>query len=83
MQALSRERRARPDRLLGGPAEWRRLVDSDLDLVFVVTPWELHAPMCIEAMKKGKHAATEVPMAVTLDECWRLVRPPSRRGATA
>ena len=57
----------------GGPEEWRKLCDSDLDLVFIVTPWELHAPMCVEAMRKGKHAATEVPMAPTLDECWQLV----------
>ena len=56
-----------------GPEAWRRLCDSDLDLVFVATPWELHAPMCVEAMKKGKHAATEVPMAVTVDECWQMV----------
>jgi predicted dehydrogenase len=56
-----------------GPEAWRRLCDSDLDLVFVATPWELHAVMCIEAMKKGKHAATEVPMAVTVDECWQMI----------
>ena len=24
-------------------------------------------------MKAGKHAATEVPAAVTVDECWQLV----------
>jgi predicted dehydrogenase len=62
-----------PTTYTGGPDEWRKLCDSDLDLVFVVTPWELHAPMCLEAMRKGKHAATEVPMAPTLDECWQLV----------
>jgi predicted dehydrogenase len=62
-----------PATYTGGPEEWRKLCDSDLDLVFVVTPWELHAPMCVEAMRKGKHAATEVPMAPTLDECWQLV----------
>lgn len=63
----------KPAAYSGGPEEWKRLVDSDLDLVYVVTPWELHAPMCLEAMRKGKHAATEVPMAPTLDECWQLV----------
>lgn len=57
----------------GGPEDWKRLCDSDLDLVFIVTPWELHAPMCVEAMRKGKHAATEVPMAPTIAECWQLV----------
>jgi predicted dehydrogenase len=63
----------KPATYTGGTEEWRRLCDSDLDLVYIVTPWDLHAPMCVEAMKKGKHAATEVPMAPTIDECWQLV----------
>jgi hypothetical protein len=44
-----------------------------LDLVFTATPWEWHVPVCLAAMKNGKHAATEVPAAVTIDECWELV----------
>jgi len=63
----------RPAGYSGNPDAWRRLCDSDLDLVFIATPWDMHAPMAIEAMKKGKHAAVEVPMAVTLDECWQMV----------
>jgi len=63
----------RPVGYSGSPDAWRRLVDSDLDLVYIATPWELHTPMCVEAMRKGKHAACEVPIAVTLDECWQLV----------
>ena len=27
----------------------------------------------LAAMKNGKHAATEVPAATTLDDCWALV----------
>lgn len=57
-----------------GPEDFRRMCDrEDLDLVFTATPWEWHTPVCVAAMERGKHAATEVPMAVTLDECWRLV----------
>ena len=44
-----------------------------LDLVYTATPWEWHVPVCVAAMKNGKHAASEVPTAVTLDECWELV----------
>ncbi len=51
----------------------RMCEEQDLDLVFTATPWEWHVPVCIAAMKNGKHAATEVPAAVTLDECWQLV----------
>jgi hypothetical protein len=30
-------------------------------------------PICVAAMEAGKHAATEVPAATTLEECWQLV----------
>jgi predicted dehydrogenase len=46
---------------------------DDLDLVYIATPWEWHVPMCLEAMRSGKHAATEVPAAYTLDDCWKLI----------
>jgi hypothetical protein len=57
-----------------GPRDFERLCDTEeLDLVFTATPWEWHVPVCIAAMKSGKHAATEVPAAMTLEECWELV----------
>lgn len=57
-----------------GPWDFKRLCETeDLDLVFTATPWEWHVPVCVAAMRAGKHAATEVPAAVTLDECWELV----------
>ncbi len=46
---------------------------DDIDLVYTATPWEWHVPVCLAAMKNGKHAATEVPAALTIDECWQLV----------
>lgn len=46
---------------------------EDLDLVFTATPWRWHVPVCVAAMENGKHAATEVPAAYTLEDCWRLV----------
>ncbi len=47
--------------------------EEDCDLIFTATPWEWHVPVCLHAMKNGKHAATEVPAAVTVEECWQLV----------
>jgi hypothetical protein len=47
---------------------------DDLDLIYIATPWELHTPMAVYAMEHGKHAATEVPAATTLEECWQLVK---------
>ena len=53
---------------------WKKMCErEDLDLIYIATPWELHTPMAVYAMKQGKHAATEVPAATTLEECWKLV----------
>ena len=41
--------------------------------MFTATPWEWHVPVMLAAMKNGKHAATEVPAAMFLDDCWALV----------
>jgi predicted dehydrogenase len=46
---------------------------EELELVFTATPWEWHVPVCVAAMENGKHAATEVPAAYTVEDCWKLV----------
>ena len=57
-----------------GPRDFERLCETeDLDLVYTATPWEWHVPVMLAAMKHGKHAATEVPAAMTLDDCWAMV----------
>ena len=53
---------------------------EDLDLVMTATPWEWHVPVCVAAMENGKHAATEVPAAYTIEDCWRLVEDAERFG---
>jgi len=52
--------------------------DVDCDLVFNATPWEFHVPICVAAMNSGKHAATEVPAAYTVEGCWELVETAER-----
>lgn len=57
-----------------GEEGWKALCENhDLDLVYSPTPWHLHTPIALLAMKNGKHVAVEVPAAKTLDECWALV----------
>ena len=57
-----------------GERDFERLcAEEDLDLVYTATPWEWHTSVCVTAMRNGKHAATEVPASVTLEECWELV----------
>ncbi len=64
-----------------GDTDYKRLcARDDLDLVFTATPWRWHTPVCVEAMKNGKHAASEVPIAVTLEECWELVETSEQTG---
>ncbi len=46
---------------------------GDLDIVYIATPWDLHVPQAVYAMEHGIHAAVEVPVAVTLADCWRIV----------
>lgn len=57
-----------------GPHAEERLIDrSDIDLVYISTEWESHTNIAIKALKSGKHAAIEVPAAMTLEEIYALV----------
>jgi hypothetical protein len=69
----------KPDGYSNGEWDFKNLCQrDDIDLIYTATPWEWHVPVCVEAMEMGKHAATEVPAAVTLDECWQLVETSER-----
>src|ERR1700722_10680802 len=63
-----------PEVYTGEADAWKKLCEQkDLDLVYIATPWALHTPMAVYAMKQGKHVCVEVPAAKTIDECWQLV----------
>ncbi|MBY5958698.1 Gfo/Idh/MocA family oxidoreductase [Membranicola marinus] len=63
-----------PELYTAGEDDWKNMCDrDDIDLIYIATPWSLHTPMAVYAMEQGKHAATEVPAATTLEECWQLV----------
>ncbi|MCU0377528.1 MAG: Gfo/Idh/MocA family oxidoreductase [Bacteroidales bacterium] len=58
----------------GSEEAWKGLCeDPEIDLVYICTPWAWHTPMAVYAMECGKHAATEVPAAITIEQCWQLV----------
>jgi len=68
-----------PEIYAGSKDIWKKLCQrDDIDLVIVTTPWYMHAEMSIYAMNHGKHVATEVPAAGTIDECWQLVETAER-----
>lgn len=49
------------------------LEHSELDAVIIATPMYLHADQAIMALKRHLHVLSEVPAAVSLEECRRLV----------
>ncbi|MEO5815235.1 MAG: Gfo/Idh/MocA family oxidoreductase, partial [Gemmatimonadaceae bacterium] len=58
----------------GGERDFEKLcARDDIDIVYTATPWKWHVPVSLAAMKNGKHAATEVPAALTIEDCWTLV----------
>jgi predicted dehydrogenase len=69
----------RADGYSGSKEVWKQLCDrDDIDLVYILTDWENHAPMMIYAMEQGKHVACEVPAAITLEEIWNVINTAER-----
>jgi hypothetical protein len=67
-----------------GTEDYKRLCEEEeLDAVICCTPWEYHAPVCLAAMRNNKHAVSEVPILITLDEAWELVETYERTGKWA
>lgn len=57
-----------------GESGWRELCESsEVDLVYICTDWTSHATIALHAMECGKHVAMEVPAAMSVEDCWRLV----------
>jgi predicted dehydrogenase len=48
--------------------DWRKLIESDLDLVSITTPPALHHPMALAAFATGRHVLCEKPMAMSAAE---------------
>ena len=57
-----------------GEDSWRTLCErDDIDLIYISTDWVSHAEIAIHALECGKHTAIEVPAAMSVADCWRLV----------
>ncbi|MCK4919462.1 MAG: Gfo/Idh/MocA family oxidoreductase [Bacteroidales bacterium] len=62
-----------------GEEDWKKICErDDIDLIYICTHWDLHTPIAVYAMEQGKHVATEVPAALTIEECWQLVNTAER-----
>ena len=67
----------------GAPAydSLQALCDAqDVDAIYVATPHQLHADHVCMAAAAGKHVLVEKPMAITLDECTRMIDAAQRAG---
>jgi predicted dehydrogenase len=52
--------------------DYRRMLDEDLDAIFICTPEDQHYPMTMSALDKGLHVLCEKPMAFTADEALEM-----------
>ncbi len=81
LELVAKARGRKPEGYSRGPTDYRRMLQrDDLDAVIVATPIEVHAPMAIDSLRAGKHVLSEVAAAMTLDECWGLVRAAEETG---
>jgi len=70
-----------PALYIKGSYDYQNLLNSsDVDAVFICTPWEWHTEMSVDALKAGKATACEVAGASSLEECWQLVRAQEETG---
>jgi predicted dehydrogenase len=49
------------------------LNDASIDAVDVCLPTDLHEPIAIEALRRGKHVLVEKPMALSVRSCERMI----------
>jgi phthalate 4,5-cis-dihydrodiol dehydrogenase len=57
-----------------GYASAEALCDNrDIDAVYIATPHQFHCEHAVLAAKAGKHMIVEKPMALSLDECDRMI----------
>jgi len=47
--------------------------NPDIDIIYVVLPNSMHAEYVIRAARAGKHVICEKPMAITVEECDRMI----------
>ena len=76
------EARARFASDFGAPAfdTMEALCASDIDAVYIASPHQFHAPQVEIAAAHGKHALVEKPMALTLEECQRMIASTRKAG---
>ena len=56
------------------------LEDKDVDIIVVATPDHLHGRHALQGLLAGKHVLSEISMALTLEECERIIEITDKTG---
>lgn len=56
------------------------LADEEVDAVIISTPNKFHCDMTVRALESGKHVLCEKPMALSVEECKRMVESAEKSG---
>lgn len=54
--------------------------NPDIDIIYVVLPNSLHADFTIRGAKAGKHIICEKPMAITVEDCDKMIKACKKAG---
>lgn len=62
-------------------SDYRRLLDeADVDLVDIILPHNLHYPVALYALERGKHVLLEKPLTIDPAEGWALIEKAGEMG---
>jgi hypothetical protein len=71
---VERAGQPKPEVYTAGDHDFENLVKrEDLDFIYIATPWHWHVPMAVAGLRAGKHVGSEVPVATTIEDCWKIV----------
>jgi len=60
----------------------RVFADDSLDVVYICTRHDSHAPLAVAAARAGKHILIEKPLALTMEDCLSIGEAVERSGVT-
>jgi predicted dehydrogenase len=70
-----------PVHYIGDELAYRQLLEKEQpDAVIIATYWDSHASIALDAMKHGVYPGVEVPIALTVEDCWDLVNTSEKTG---
>lgn len=70
-----KEKYSLPDKNCYNYETYDKIIDNpDIDIIYIVLPNSMHAEYTIRAAKAGKHVICEKPMALTAEDCDKMIK---------